>query len=381
MLSANYDWLPDRHLGVAATLSHADELIGQMSDLLFSYQAQPDGIVQLREVPDHHVSKTTVTGISPIPRKVPLLVADALVALRGGLEHTLFAEIEHLNGAPLEEKAARTVEMPACHTYDDFQKWLQKNSRNRPKELRAGGVLAARIEALQPYHRLDDPHEHPLARLVLHTNHAKHRTPAITAVRLAAMYRDDQVPRTLQEVARRPEQPLRIGEVIAETPLGAKSSATLFPTIGIHRPQTDRWPMLIRELDEISHWVRTQAVPRLITGGEPPTPPLPARYETTVGHDDERHAIGTGSSATASERYQERLSAATARVDICDLLGDLDGAPPPQQITAWLAQLSDREVLEQMAKIKPVSDYNSDMMANFTALLKMCDEVRGFNEL
>ena len=54
MPSANYDWFPDRHLGVAATLSHADELIGQMSDLLFSYQTQPDGIVQLCEVPDHH---------------------------------------------------------------------------------------------------------------------------------------------------------------------------------------------------------------------------------------------------------------------------------------------------------------------------------------
>jgi hypothetical protein len=29
------DWLPERHLGVAATLSHADELIGQVADLLF----------------------------------------------------------------------------------------------------------------------------------------------------------------------------------------------------------------------------------------------------------------------------------------------------------------------------------------------------------
>lgn len=39
-------------------------------------------------------SQTVVTRVAPIPRKVPLVVADALVALRNAIEHALFAEVE-----------------------------------------------------------------------------------------------------------------------------------------------------------------------------------------------------------------------------------------------------------------------------------------------
>ncbi|WP_145942230.1 hypothetical protein [Corynebacterium glyciniphilum] len=381
MVSPEYDWLPDRHLGVAATLSHADELIGQVCDLLSGYHTQPDGIIRLREVPIGDISRTTVTGIAPIPRKVPLLVADALVALRAALEHTLFTEVEHLHSARLEEKAARLIEIPAADTYESFQEWLKKRARNGPASLRAGDVLTKRIEGLQPYQRTVNPHEHPLARLVLHTNHAKHRTPTITAVRLAAMYPDDQAPRTVQEIPRRPEQPLRINDVIAETPIGAQHAFTLFPTVGINRPGSDRWPVLVKELDEIARWVRTQAVPRLITGTEPPKPHLPARYEMDVGHDDERAAVAAGSTVTAAEHHLERLNASIAREGLYDILGHLDGAPTSEQISAWLKQLSDNQVLKQMAKIKPPSNYDPDIiMSNYTALLGMRDEVRAFED-
>lgn len=381
MAGAQYDWLPDRHLGVAATLSHADELIGQVCDLLFDYHTQPEGVIRLREVCDDHVSRTTVTDVAPIPRKVPLLVADALVALRAALEHTLFAEIEYHHGAPLEEKAARLVEMPAAHSYEKFQDWLKKRAKNGPVSLRAGSELIKRIEGLQPLQRTVDPHEHPLARLVLHTNHAKHRTPTITAVRLAAMYQDNQAPRTVHELPRLPEQPLRIDDVLAETPLGAQRAFTLFPTVGINRPGTDRWPVLVKELDEIARWVRTQAVPRLITGTDPPKPILPAHYQTAVGHDDERNAIAYGSMVTAVEHHLERLNAATAREGLHDMLRHLDGAPAPEQISAWLQDLSDGQVLQQMAKIKPTSDYDPEItMSSYTALMGMCDEARAFKD-
>ena len=126
MTDSTRHWLPEHHLGVAATLSHAGELIGQVGDLLFDYQTQVPGVVGLREVP-------------------------------------------------------------------------------------------------------------------LHTNHAKHRTPAITAVRLAAMYHDDQMPRSMRDLPLRPEEPLRVGDVIAEAPMCTRVPTTLFPTVGINRPGTDRW--------------------------------------------------------------------------------------------------------------------------------------------
>jgi hypothetical protein len=70
---STHDWLLQRHLGVAATLSHADELVGQISDLLFDYQTQADGVVGLREIPAGSVSRTVVDRVAPIPRKVPLV--------------------------------------------------------------------------------------------------------------------------------------------------------------------------------------------------------------------------------------------------------------------------------------------------------------------
>ncbi|WP_410646436.1 hypothetical protein [Amycolatopsis sp. cmx-4-54] len=376
VVDSTYDWLPERHLGVAATLAHADELIEQISDLLFEYHTQSDGVFGLREVPAGPVSRTVVVRVAPIPRKVPLLVADALVALRAALEHALFAEVEFADGAPLDEKAAQLVEMPASHTYEKFEKWRKNRARHGPLSLRAGSELLRRVAGLQPFQRPAEPQMHPLARLVLHTNHAKHRTPAVTTVRLAAMYRDDQVPRSIEDLPKQPEKPLCVGDVIAETPIGTKVPVTLFPTIGINRPRTDRWPVLMQELDEISQWVRCQALPRLITGSEPPQPPLPARYEISVGHQDERRAVAAGSSTSAASRYTRRLSAASARINLVEHLGQIYDFPNGQQVSAWLAHLTDEEVLGKIAALKKNHNYDPRVMRhNIEVLARLRDEI------
>jgi hypothetical protein len=367
---STHHWLPERHLGVAATLSHADELIGQVADLLFAYQTQPGGVFGLKEVPAAPFSRTVVDRVAPIPRKVPLLVADALVALRAALEHALFAEVEFLDGSPLDEKAARLVEMPASDTYEKFEEWKKGRAKKGPPSLRAGSELVRRIDGLQPFHRLSDPQVHPLARLVLHTNHAKHRTPAITAVRLAAMYQDDQMPRSMRDLPPRPEEPLRVGDVIAETPIGTQVPATLFPTIGINRPGTDRWPVLMQELDEISHWVRIQAVPRLVTGTEPPEPVLPARYGIAVGHEDERRAMAAGSTTSAADRHKQRLGAASVRVDLVDTIGQMVGSPSAGTIAAWLAHLTDEEVLDRMSRLQVTHTYDPDVVLRNVEVLE-----------
>jgi hypothetical protein len=80
-------------------------------------------------------------------------VADALVALRAALEHALFAEAEFLDGAPLDEKAARLVEMPTSDTYEKFEVWKKKRVRNGPVSLQAGSELLRRVAGLQPFHR------------------------------------------------------------------------------------------------------------------------------------------------------------------------------------------------------------------------------------
>lgn len=275
-------WLPDRHLRVVSTLTHADELIAQVGDLLFDYMTQPDGVIELKEVVRGSYSETTVVGLAPIARKIPLLVADALVALRAAVEHTLFAEVEFLSGMALDEKAARSIEMPAALSYDKYAEWVRNRQRNAPVAMARGTELLRRVEGLQPFHRNIRPELHPMARLALHTNHAKHRTPAVTAVRLVTIVRDDEVPLSRHDVRLEPEVPLRIGDVIARTPLGQHVPVALFPTVGVNRPGSDQWPILMHELSELASWVREQAVPRLVTGQDPPPEKIPARYEITA---------------------------------------------------------------------------------------------------
>ena len=379
MKDPTYQWLPDRHLGVAATLAHADEIIGKLTEVLWDYQRQPDGIFRLREEPAGSVSRTVVDRVAPLPRKVPLLVADALVALRAALEHALFAEVEFMEGAPLGEKAAKLVDVPAADSYDAFVDWTKKKAKNGPSSLQAGTELVRRLEDLQPFQLSKDPQRHPLSRLVLYTNHAKHRTPAVTAVRLITMYREDQMPRSLRDFRQRPEEPLQVGDVIAETPMGQRMLTTIFPSVGINRPGTDRWPVLMTEVAEIADWVRTQAVPRLVTGAEPIEPALPAHYEIAVGHEDERRALIDGSMVTSQMRYKDRLGAASARMDIPEWLSQMDGSPEASQIAQWLDQLTDTEVLERMRRLTPSFDCDPDtMLRNVEVLEGLRDEAAAF---
>lgn len=379
-MSLSYGWLPDRHVGVAATLAHADEVIAQAADILFNYQRQPEGIIQFREVPMESYSQTVVTSMAPIPRKVPLLVADALVTLRNAIEHTLFAEIEYVDGV-LDEKAARFVEMPAAKTYDDFQDWIKRREKNGPPSLRRGSELLRRIDGLQPYQRTRDPQDHPMTLLALHTNHSKHRAPAITAVRLAAIHREDRTPPSMHDVERRPEVPLLVGEVIAQTPRGTRIPVALFPTIGMNRPGTDRWPVLMTELDELAMWVRTQAIPRLISGSVQ-APELPPRYDIAIGHDDDRSALSAGSTLSAAQRHRDRLGAASVRQDMVETLAQMDDAPSREEIAAWLDALSDQEVIAKIKQLTVTPNYESAIVLRNLAVLEgMRDDAARFAEV
>lgn len=361
MTHSTYSWLPDHHLGVAATLAHADDTIGQVSDLLFDYQTKSDGPFGLRQEHRDGLVRSVVDRVDPVPRKVPRLVADALGSLRAAIEHTVFAEVEFLEGQ-LNDKSAKSVEMPASTTRENFQEWLKKLRKNGPASLQSGSELARRIESLQPFHIRRNPGRHPLARLTEYTNHAKHRTPVVASVRIAAMYREDNLPPSVRDLPKFPEEPMRVGDVIAETPAGTVVPMNVFPTIGIHRPSTTLWPILMQELDEISRWVRTQAVPRLITGGEPPEPMLPASYEIAVGTDDERRAIADGVCMSAAERHARRLMAASGRKDLAEDISLFPDSPSSDRVNTWLAQLSDEAIIERVNRLSPSRNYDPDTL-------------------
>lgn len=153
-------------------------------------------------------------------------VQGKCMALRAALEHVLFAEVEFREGSPLDENAAKRVEIPASDTYDNFAAWTKAHAKNGPQSLQPGTELVRRIHDLQPFHRTSAPQEHPLARLVLHTNHAKHRTPAITRSALPRCT-GTTCGHARRDLPPRPEEPLRVGAVIAETPIGIEIPATI----------------------------------------------------------------------------------------------------------------------------------------------------------
>ncbi len=374
-MTSNLHWLPDHHLPVVATLAHADDLIAQIGELLLAFQAESDGLFEVREQSDGTVNRAIVASLVPIPRKLPLLVADALVALRGALEHTLFAEVEHRDGT-LSEDLAKRVEIPARSSWANFAEWEKERDRKGPPSLSVGSDLMLRIESLQPFHR-QTPVDHPLARLVSYTNHAKHRTPAVAAVMLPVVYREDQLPKSFADLPRREERPLQVGEVVFESPVGEVVPLTLHPTIGLNRPGTDLWPVLMHELRDLADWVRKLALPRLITGGDPPVDALPASFDISAGHDNERRAIGEGTHTTAFERQLVRLTAATTRPDLVDMVGAAPGAPARELVERWVAQLTDEQVVERVRRLPRMSSASDEARA-MTMLRGLVDEARGY---
>ena len=135
----------------------------------------------------------------------------------------------------------------------------------------------------------------------------------------------------------------------------------------------------MNELADLADWVRKQAVPRLVTGIDPPQPVLPARYDIRVGHDDERRAVSAGSARSAAELHGERLSAASVRRDMVETLGMLDNAPSPGQLQAWLESLTDQEMLSRFAQFRPTTTYDPDiLMQNYELFSSMCDDARRF---
>ena len=290
------------------------------------------------------------------------------------MEHTLYAEVEHAAGRPLTGAEAGSVAMPAALTEKWFDGWLAERKKRAPMPLQSGSALVDRMRTLQPYQRAGSPGEHPLALLAAHTNLAKHRMPVVAALRLAMILPDDGTP--VDARVRIPNPVEGPGDVLAETPLGVRVPVSLFPTIGLRRPGTDRWPVLVKELDDIASWVRTQAVPILITG-TPDVDPLPASFDIDQGHDDERGAIGAGNYATAEERHKRRLAAAIVRMDLPDLIAGHPDKPDRGPIDRWVASLSDDEILDRMGRFRAGSTVAA-AERTFRLIDGMLTEVRAF---
>ena len=350
-MTGDLSWLPDRHLPVAATLAHADELIETIGDLVLEYLRVSGGPIELTEVIDGRVSHTTIAGVSQVPRAVALYTADALTTLRAAIEHTLYTEVEHaLKGRQMTGSESRSIEVPANISAEDFEKWVRDRKKRTPPPMHLGSPLLERVRELQPYHLRKRPNDHPLKVLAEHSNLAKHRMPAVAAARVAAVRPDS--PGGDIHITPATQTPARPGDVLATSPMGVRTPVSLFPTVSLRRPHTGEWPILIHELAWLAEWTRTVAIPILVTGSTN-VDDIPPRYDTHRSHEDERGAIAAGAELTALQVLDRRRDVAIVRMDLPEILALHSDKPSPDLLAAWVASLDDDAVMERMERLKP----------------------------
>lgn len=336
-----FSWLPDHQLHVASTLGHVDHLIGQCSDVLIDYlKPGPLGFENIVDPADAELVHTVIRSVGPLPEAVSRFVADALTQLRNALEHTVFAEVEHELGRPLSLTERGRIEMPACDTAEDFHGWLKGRRRHELAPLHARAILTSRIETLQPFHRRN-PQEHPLRILADHTNHAKHRSPAVASTQLGVVYPDKPTPELILPAG--PDRPARIGDILATAPRRMNIPLNILPKVSLQRPGDGSWHVVMNELGELEQWVREVAIPILITGKQQ-SAQLPAQLDTTVGYVDLRAGLAAADGYPAVERSRRRIAAETLRVDIPQMLRDFSDLEETA-ISVWASNLSDDAVL------------------------------------
>ncbi|WP_406485914.1 hypothetical protein [Streptomyces phaeochromogenes] len=354
---ADCSWLPDHQLHVVETLAHIDHTIERLLRLTHDYTEH--GTITFTEVSKGDRVDVVVQEVAPLPQAVPRLVADALTQLRAALEHTLYAEVEAAVGRPLTEEEAKSVEMPATCDATALAQWFGNRRRRQLGPLNVGTPLAQRIERLQPFQRRN-PDEHPLRLLAVYTNVAKHRAPAVAAARLGAVQPDD--PRSDLAVAlpleRGPQPgdglPLREGDVLASAPRGARIPFSVWPTVSLQRPHTGMWAIAANELELLEEWVRTVAIPILVTGRHEVSP-LPPHLDITVGHRDMRAALATAGRTPAVVRSRDRIAAATGRAGLVEFLAFFSERPEAETVRVWLDSLDDTQVVQHVLRLRTVS--------------------------
>ncbi|HEV7933161.1 MAG TPA: hypothetical protein VGP70_12750 [Actinomadura sp.] len=342
-----YSWLPDHQQHVLYSLAHADDLIARTGRILYGYTER--GTLDLENVAVGGTARLTVTGVVPIPQAVPRLTADALNQLRSTLEHVVYAEVVHQVGRPLSPQEARSIEMPAAATTDDFDTWLKHRHRSRLPPLQPRATLRARLRDLQPFQRRESE-EHPLRILVEHTNWSKHRTPSVAATLIGAVIPDGPAEGILVSTSQ--NRPVEIGDVLASGPADLRVPLDIWPQISIQRPHSESWHILLRELRDLEEWVREVALPVLIAGTRN-VPPLPPHLDTTVGYGDFRAALAAASPTPAAARAAMDLQVGVARDGLARTIAlHPEGKKNIDAIKRWVAALRPDEVLQKVASLQ-----------------------------
>jgi hypothetical protein len=347
------DWLPEHQRHLLYTLAHVDSVIEQLSGVLDDFwPLEFENLV--KDGRDH----VLVEKILPVPEAVPRLASDALNQMRSAIEHALYAEVEHLIGRTLDSEEAKGIEMPVKTDEPALAEWARHKRRKTLPVLHLSGELGGRIAELQPY----DDDSHPLRLMAEHTNLSKHRMPAVAAVRLGAVVPDYSVPGLWIADEYEDDSPLSVGDVLASVPAGVQVPMSVWPKIGIRRPHTGGWMVLMHELRIAEEWVRTEAIPRLIVGTTS-VDPISPHLDISRGYEEFDDAIAAAQSIPAAERQQLRIMGKGVREDLPGVFAQKLPEASREVVDELVAGLSDAAAVEIIRRYMRVRDNRGELHA------------------
>jgi hypothetical protein len=144
------------------------------------------------------------------------------------------------------------------------------------------------------------------------------------------------------------DTPVSEGDVVASIPAGAHVPMDIWPRIGIRRPHTGAWMMLVQELLELEAWLRTEAIP-LIIMGTTEIDHLPPRLDMSRGYPEHAEKM------PAPERHGLRIVGHAVRTDLPAVFRQKLPEVTRETANAFAASLSDEatvEVIERYMRVR-----------------------------
>lgn len=344
-------WLPDHQTHVLESLGHIDDLMHAVATLLQGYFRV--GAFEFRNEEAGDRVRTVIAEVHPIPASVSRIVGDIVSALRGVIEHVVFAEVEHAAGRALTEHEERSLEAPVLDDASAFDKWVREKRRRDLPSLGPDGSTTQALRRLQPF-AWEGMDVAPLRLLALHSNVSKHRRPATVGTFVGKIVPDFTLTGLL--LAETTKEPARVGDLIADSPRFPQVGVDVWPFVGLQRPDDGSWHVLMAELSKMEAWVRETALPTLLS--LEPDQRLPAAVDVSIGHADPRLAAAASTDSPAAIRNLERLQAeGVVRPSLIKTLGDYcKSREEASIIDKWVASLDDAEVIRRWERLVSTRD-------------------------
>lgn len=323
-MTSNVSWLPAELEPVAMRLGRADELAYQLGQLAFNWSRNGgDGAVEVKQVrsPTAGMVDAVVTDIRPIPPSAAMLFSEVIHHLRAALDNVVFHLVTEARGQALPEDDARQVALPIYEQQTQFVDWAKRTVRKVPELGDPTSTLYQRIESLQPYVSAADipsisatlavlmdikpQNVHALLLLQGYSNEDKHRSVRLAFTR-SVIQRSDQPFFT----ADRTMQPIEAGDVLSSVREGEPVLLELNPALLVERPETAAWVSPGAELARLHAYVAHVAIPTLLTGSAPASPPLPESIDLSDNGQTMAERIDAGGPIDSHSRLQPEMEGA-----------------------------------------------------------------------